>query len=171
MPILRTKVTPLEQRDSKSAASKFIQFLNAVSFIAVSEKNGKLIFKLVSFKTLFNLLFVVICLYGFHIICLVAFEYKTKMEWHFGSVMEFLSFSLYSNVALMNLLQPLILRYVCSFVTYLCKSDTCSIFTLHIFHILWYPTVLALMIWMKFWYLRKTLHGQIIRKPLSLVRI
>ena len=135
MPILRTKVNPLEQRESQSSASKFMQFLHAVSFIAVSEKNGKLIFKIISFKTLFNLLFVVICLYGFHIICLVAFEYKTRMEWHFGSVAEFLSFSLYSNVTLMNLLQPMILRYVCSFVKYLCKSDTFSTFTQHIFHI------------------------------------
>ena len=116
MPSLRTKVNPLEQRDSESSASKFIQFLNAVNFIAVSEKNGKLIFKFVSFKTLFNLLFVVICFYGCQIICMVAFEYETRMEWHIGTVAELLSFSLYSNLALMNLLQPIILRYVCSFI-------------------------------------------------------
>ena len=114
MPILKTKVNPMKHRDSQSHAFKFIQFLHAVCFIAVSEKNEKLIFKLVSFKTLFNLLFVVVCLFGCQIISMVAFEYETKMEWHFGTVAEFFSFSLQSTVALMNILQPMILRCVCN---------------------------------------------------------
>ena len=121
MPILKTKVNPLKQMDSQSFASKFIRFLNAVSFLAVRENDGRIIFKFFSFKTLFNLLFVVICLYGCQIISAVAFEYKTKMEWHFGTVAEFLSIALYTNIALMNFLQPMILRYVCSFETFPCK--------------------------------------------------
>ena len=163
MPILRTKVNPLEQMDSKSSASKFIQFLYTVNFIAVSEKNGKLIFKFVSFKTLFNLLFVVICFYGCQIICIVAFEYESKMEWHIGTVAELLSFSLYSNITLMNLLQPIILRYVC-LCLFICNwSINCNLYFVSI--------VLASMIWIRILFLRKTIHGPIIRKHILLVRV
>ena len=111
MPLLKTKVNPFEQRDSQSSASKFIWLLHKICFIAVSEINGRLIFKFLSFKTLFHLLFVVICLCGFPIVSLVAFQHETLWISNFKTVTEFLSVGLLTTFISIPIIQPLILRY------------------------------------------------------------
>ena len=110
MPLLKTKVNSFEQKDSKTYASKFITFLHFISFIPLNEKNGKLIFKFVSFKSLLNILLVVL-LFSFQIICIMAFEHETKF-FNFGTIVEIISFALINAVSIIPALQPMILRYV-----------------------------------------------------------
>ena len=110
MPLIKTKVNSFMQKDSQSSASKFIWLLHKISFIAVSEKNGRLIFKFISFKTFLHLLFVVIFLCGFPIVSLVAFQHETLWISNFKTVTEFLSVGLLTTFTLMPLIQPLILR-------------------------------------------------------------
>ena len=111
MPILKTKVNPFQERGSESSASKFIKFLNVICFIAVKEKNGKLTFEFFSLKTLLHIIFVGLCLYGFTIVNMVAFEYETDLNQKFETVAEHLSMGLLMNLIIMPLLQPMILRY------------------------------------------------------------
>ena len=110
MPLLRTKVNSLEEKDSQTYASKFLTFLQFISFIALNEKDGKLSFKFVSFKTLSNIVLVVL-LFSFQIICIMAFEHETKY-FSFGTIVEILSFALINVVSIIPTLQPMILRYV-----------------------------------------------------------
>ena len=111
MALLKTKVNSSDQRESHSSASKFIRFLNAVSFIAVRVKNERLIFKFVSLKTLLHLLFVVICLCGCQIVVNVAFKYEAKWTTKFETVSEFFSLTTLSTLIILPVLQPMILRY------------------------------------------------------------
>ena len=110
MPLLETKVNSFEQNDSETSASKFLKFLKFISFIALTEKNGKLIFKFVSFKSLLNIL-VVVLIFSFHVICMLAFEHERQF-FTFGTIVEIISYVLINATAIIPFLQPMILRYV-----------------------------------------------------------
>ena len=109
MAYLKSEVQSLEQKDSKTFASKFLRSLMFVGFIAVNEKNGELIFKFVSFKTLLNMIEVVF-LFSFQLICVFAFEHETYVL-NFETIVEVVSTALIFAASIIPVLQPMILRY------------------------------------------------------------
>ena len=109
MPYLKSQVNSLEQKDSKTFASKFLRCLRFIGFIAVNEKNGKLIFKFFSFKTFLNMI-EVLFLFALQMTCLFAFEHETY-NLNFGTIVEVVSMVLISSASIIPALQPIILRY------------------------------------------------------------
>ena len=110
MPLVKTKVNSLEQTQmSQTSASKFIRFLCSVSFIAVNDQNGKLVFKIFSFKTLLNIL-VVFSLCLFRILCLLLFEHESDFL-SIGTIVQMISKILVYMSLIIPVLQPMILRY------------------------------------------------------------
>ena len=109
MAYLKSEVQSLEQKDSKTFASKFLRSLMFVGFIAVNEKNGKLVFRFVSFKTLLNMIEVVF-LFSFQVICMFAFEHETHVL-NYETIVELVSMGLIVAASIIPVLQPIILRY------------------------------------------------------------
>ena len=79
-----------------------------IGFIALNEKNGNLMFKFVSFKTLLNMIEVVF-LFSFQMICLFVFEHETHAL-HFETIVEIVSMVLIGAASIIPVLQPIILR-------------------------------------------------------------
>ena len=109
MPLLKFNVN--EQNSLETSASKFLKFLKFISFIALVEKNEKLNFRFASFKSLLNIL-VVVLLFSFQIICIIAFEHENQLIFKSGTIVEIISFVLINVTIIIPVLQPIILRYV-----------------------------------------------------------